>query len=143
MEGNVSNNKKVVIVYWKNREHEPSEVFSSLKNFCLRYKEYNYNTLSNYFKNAKSAYENEDVRIERKSIIAIPKTNNVIEGRHILPVVRKVPIKEADDTSRDLDYWLNQPVVQRLAAVTFLVCQFLNEGERMDKSRVVKKKMKK
>ena len=58
-------------------------------------------------------------------------------------MVRKVPLKEADDDDCDLEYWLQQPVSKRLEAVTFLISQLLKPGERMDKTFVRKYKMKK
>jgi hypothetical protein len=116
-------------------------VFSSLKNFCLSYAEYNYNTLSNYISKKKIAYENEKIRIERKNIFSKPKESRNIT-RSIVPVVRKVRLKEADDEVRDLAYWLAQPVAARINAVTFLISQSLKKGERMDKTKIVKRKMK-
>jgi hypothetical protein len=64
------------------------------------------------------------------------------KNRQIVPVVRKVVMKNANDDDRDLDYWLAQPPVKRLEAVTFLVLQSLREGERMNKNVVTKRKMK-
>lgn len=93
-------NKRVVVAYWKNHPENPIEVFSSLKNFCLSYQDYNYNTLSNYLSKAKVPYETEKVRVERKNIFLQPKTSN----RKIVSVVRKVSLKEANDYEHDLNY---------------------------------------
>lgn len=136
-----SNNKRVVVVYWKNKKEDPLEVFSSLKNFCLSYKEYNYNTLSNYLSREKKAYDNEHVHIERKNVFLKPKVNNT-QIRQIAAVVRRVPLKEAQDTIRDLEYWLSKPVAERGAAVTYLMSQLLKNGQRLDKTIIVKRKLK-
>lgn len=102
-------------------------------------KQYNYNTINNYLGKAKVAYENQEVHIERKSIIMKPKTELAI--RKIAPVVRKVMLKEANDEQHDLKYWLSKPVKERVAAVTFIISQSLKKGQRMDKTMAVKKKM--
>ena len=65
-----------------------------------------------------------------------------LKERSIVPVVRKVPLKEAKDDERDLEYWLQQPVYKRAEAVTFIVSQSLKPGQRMDKTVVHKRKMK-
>jgi hypothetical protein len=62
--------------------------------------------------------------------------------RKIAPVVRKVLLQHANDESRDLAYWLSKTPQERIAAVTFLVSQSLKEGERMDKTKIVKRKLK-
>ena len=130
--------KRVVLIHWKG--NKDVEVFSNLKNFCLSYPQYNYNTLNNYLSKGKIAYENEAVRVERKYIIAKPKSlalkNN--EYRKVALVTRKVPMKEANDEPRDLQYWLSQPVKKRAEATTFLISQMLKKGQRMDKSIVNK-----
>jgi hypothetical protein len=138
----MENNKRVVLVYWKNREKDPFEVFSSLKNFCLSYKQYNYNTLSNYLSREKTAYDNKDIHIERKKVILKPISDSGPPVRRIAHVVRKVPLKEANDTMRDLDYWLAQPASERIATVTYLMSQFMEKGQRLDKSIIVKRKLK-
>jgi hypothetical protein len=134
--------KRVVVVNWKTRPENPFEVFSSLKNFCLSYSGYNYNTLSNYLSKDKIAYENSQVRIERKDVILKPKTPFVpARGRSIVPVVRKVKLKEASDTSRDLEFWLSKPPLFRLAALTDMIAQSMAKSARMDKTRIVKRKL--
>ena len=133
--------KRVVVVYWKNRPEDPFEVFSSLKNFCLSYPQYNYNTLSNYLSKGKIAYENKEVRVERKSIYLKPKAEKDVK-RTIVPVIRKVSLKDAEDYSHDLEYWLSRPAVERLAAVTTIVRQSLKKGQRMDKTKLERRKLK-
>ena len=39
----------------------------------------------------------------------------------ITPVVHKTPLKSLDEKMNDLNYWLAQPLVKRLEAVTFLM----------------------
>jgi hypothetical protein len=139
MKEGVIRNKRVILVYWKSKPDNLFEVFSNLRNFCLSYKEYSYNTINNYLSKAKIPYENQEVRIERKNIIMKPKTEPII--RKIAPVVRKVMLKEANDEQRDLEYWLSRPVIERAAAVTAIISQSLTKGQRMDKTIVVKRKM--
>ncbi len=134
--------KRVVIVHWKTRPENPFEVFSSLKNFCLSYSGYNYNTLSNYLSKSKIAYDNPQVRIERKDVILKPKRHFVpAKGRNIEPVVRKVRLKEAEDEKHNLEFWLSKPPLFRLAAVTEMIGQSITPFERMDKTRIVKRKL--
>lgn len=129
-------NKRIVLIHWK--EQNQVEVFSNLRNFCISYPQYNYNTLNNYLSKDKIAYENDTIRVERKEIIAKPKSNPAahISARNIAPVVRRVQMKKADDSVRDLQYWLTQPVNKRAEAVTFLISQMLKKGQRMDKTIV-------
>ncbi len=134
-------NKRVVIVFWKNKIENPFQVFSSLKNFCLSYLEYNYNTLSNYLSKRKVAFENDKVRIERKTVIFKSQVENVAPARNIVPEIRKVLLKEADDAANDLDYWLSKPPSKRVAAVTYIISQSLNKGQRMDKQKIIKRKI--
>lgn len=129
--------KRVIVVYWKNHPENPIEVFSSLKNFCLSYIEYNYNTLSNYLSKAKVPYETDKVRVERKNIFLKPKT----QVRKIVPVLRKVALKEANDYSQDLNYWMTKTPAERLSAVTFLIRQSIKKDQKMDKSKIIKRKL--
>jgi hypothetical protein len=141
MQSSKSVNKRVIVVHWKDRRENPFEVFSSLKNFCLSYKEYNYNTLSNYLSKGKTFYENKVVRIERKNIFTKPKTNPG-EERKIIPVVRRVSLREADDYINDLKYWLTKEPSERLSAVTLLSGQSLGKEQKLDKSKLVRRKLK-
>lgn len=138
-------NKRVVTIHWKNRKGISFEVFSNLKNLCLSYPEYNYNTLNNYLSKAKTAYENDDVRIERKGIFTQPKKIQIgtpIVAQRIVPIVHKIAMKDVHEKNNDLEYWLTQPAVKRLAAITFIVSQSLQDGQRMNKKIVNKQKMK-
>ena len=62
---------------------------------------------------------------------------------NIAPVLNKAQIKSFDEKMNDLNYWLAQPLVKRLQAVTFLISQTVDlKTTRMDKSHVVRRKMK-
>ena len=60
----------------------------------------------------------------------------------IVPVVNKRPLKTIQEKKEDLEYWLQQPAADRIAAVTFIISQSLQVGQQMDKSFLVKRKMK-
>ncbi|MBV7531861.1 hypothetical protein [Chitinophaga sp. sic0106] len=144
MSVSLESKKRIVLVYWKNRPEQPFEVFSNLKNFCLSYPAYNYNTLNNYLSKEKIPFDNKEVRVERHYVITQPKIaapSTKVE-RSIVPVVRKVLMKEADDAAHDLEYWLNQPPAQRLAAVTFIINQSLRKNSRIDKTAIQKRPLK-
>ena len=128
----------MVVSFWKNQPENLIEIFSNLKNFCLSYQDYNFNTPSNYLSKAKVPYETEKVRVERKNIFFQPK----IQVRTIVPIVRKVALREANDYEQDLNYWLSKTPVERLSAVTFLARQSISKGQRMDKTKIIKRKMK-
>src|ERR1700743_1729575 len=122
MDYNAPKEKRIVLIYWKMEK--TVEVFSNLKNFCLSYPRYNYNTLNNYLSKEKIAFENEDVRVERKSIISKPKPIAPTgTARSIAAVSRKGFMRDADDDKRDLEYCLSQPVQKRAKATTFLISQ--------------------
>jgi hypothetical protein len=60
----------------------------------------------------------------------------------ITPVVHKIPLKSLDEKMNDLNYWLAQPLVKRLEAVTFLISQTVDlKTTRMDKTYVVRRKL--
>lgn len=59
--------------------------------------------------------------------------------RQIAPVLRKVMMKDAKDEEREIEYWLSRSVKERAAAVTFIISQSLKNGERMDKTKLVKR----
>jgi hypothetical protein len=62
---------------------------------------------------------------------------------NIAPVLHKAPLKSFDEKMYDLDYWLAQPLIKRLEAVTFLISQTVDlKTTRMDKSHVVRRKLK-
>lgn len=133
--------KRVIVVFWKNDTENPFEVFSNLKNFCLSYPQFNYNTISNYLSKAKVAYENQEIRIERKNIILKPKPAPEPRIRKIAPVLRRVMLKDANDEQHDLIYWLGRPVKERAAAVTHIISQSLKKGQRINKTKLVKKRI--
>ncbi len=62
---------------------------------------------------------------------------------NIKPVLHKVPLNSFDEKMNDLNYWLAQPLVKRLEAVTFLISQTVDlKTTRMDKTHVVRRKLK-
>ena len=62
---------------------------------------------------------------------------------NITPVLHKEPLKSLDEKMNDLNYWLAQPLVKRLEAVTFLISQTVDlKTTRMDKTHVVRRKLK-
>src|SRR5664279_1823095 len=114
--------KRVIVVQWKKKHENPFEVFSSLKNFCLSYREYNYNTISNYLSKGKIAYDNPEIRIERKNVILKPKTDTAFaRPRSIVPSIRKIKLKEANDSNYDLQFWLSKTPLKRVSAVTEII----------------------
>jgi hypothetical protein len=134
--------RRVVLVYWKNKLNESFEVYSNLKNFCISNKQFNYNTLNNYLSKRKIAYENNEVRIERKSIITeIKAEHDQMSSFKLIPVVRKRTLKSFDEEDEDLQYWLSKTPQERIAAVTFIIGQSLKPGERMNKAIIHKRKL--
>ncbi len=62
---------------------------------------------------------------------------------NIAPVVNKIPLTSLDEKMSDLNYWLAQPIVKRLEAVTCLIAQTVDlKTTRMDKTHVVRRKLK-
>ena len=60
----------------------------------------------------------------------------------ITPVVHKTPLNSFDEKMNDLSYWLSQPVIKRLEAVTFLISQTVDlKTTKMDKTHVVRRKL--
>lgn len=131
------NPRRVVIIHWKNKIELQVEVFSNLKIMCIHYPEFNYNTLNNYLSKRKSPFENEKVKIERKEVNSVQK-----RGRKMAMVATRVKQENHNEELADLTYWLSRPAKERLEAVTALRAQFMNPGERMDKSHISKRKMK-
>ncbi|MEO5998019.1 MAG: hypothetical protein ABIN89_14835 [Chitinophagaceae bacterium] len=136
--------RRVVVIQWKQARNHPFQVFSNLKNFCASYPAYNYNTLNNYLSKDKIAFENDQVRIERKSIItkAIAAANGQQPSR-IIPVVTKALLKNLNQDKEDLTYWLSRTVKERAAAVTSIVSQSLKPGQRLDKTYLIKRSLQK
>lgn len=129
--------KRVVIINWKARKGNPFEVFSNLKILCESYPTYNYNTLNNYLSKNKIPYENDEVRIERKSVHTKP-----VPKREIVMVAKTVKMREHDEEAQNLEYWLSRPIAERLAAVTRLSAQLKSSpDERMDKTIFKKRRM--
>lgn len=60
----------------------------------------------------------------------------------IEPIAKKFHYKDQNQDLNDLNYWLSQPVIKRAEAVTFLIHQSLEQGARLDKTKVVKRNLK-
>jgi hypothetical protein len=61
----------------------------------------------------------------------------------IAPVLHKAPLNSLNEKMNDLNYWLAQPLVKRLEAVTFLISQTVDlTTTRVDKTHVVRRKLK-
>jgi hypothetical protein len=62
---------------------------------------------------------------------------------NIIPVLHKAPLKSFDEKMNDLNYWLAQPIIKRLEAVTFLISQTVDlTNTRLDKTHIVRRKLK-
>lgn len=62
---------------------------------------------------------------------------------NIKPVLHKAPLKSFDEKMNDLNYWLAQPIIKRLEAVTFLISQTVDlTNTRLDKTYIVRRKLK-
>lgn len=132
--------RRIILVYWKNRQDNEFEVFSNLKLFCASYPQYSYNTLSNYLSKEKKPFENELLRVERKPILT--KALSHSPQFRMMPVVRRRKLSDIDEGVEDLMYWRSKPPKDRIAAVTFIISQSIKPGVRLDKSAVVRRKMK-
>lgn len=136
--------RRVVVIQWKEDRNHPLEVFSNLKNFCISYPSFNYNTLNNYLSKSEIAFENDQVRIERKNIISKSITTSPIgEPSRLIPVVKKVFLKDINQDEEDLLYWLSKTVKERAAAVTSIIGQSLQPGQRLDKSHLLRRSLSK
>jgi hypothetical protein len=63
-------------------------------------------------------------------------------ARQMKMVVNKILMKDHDQASQDLQYWLSKTPQERLAAVTFLINQNIEKGQRMDKTKFSQKRLK-
>ena len=135
-----STSTRVVVAIWKKRSDSPVEVYSSLKNFCLAHPDFNYNTLSNYLSKSKIAFENSEVRVERKRVNE-PYQQQLVAGRKIAMVSNRARLHEHDEEKQNLEYWLIHTPSERLAAVTRLVSATLPPGTRLDKTHIIKRKL--
>ena len=61
--------------------------------------------------------------------------------RDIQLVATSRPMKEIPE-DEDFNYWLSQPAVERLRAVTLLVSQSVKPEQRLNKSIVLTRKLK-
>jgi hypothetical protein len=61
---------------------------------------------------------------------------------NIAPILQKAPLNSLDEKMNDLNYWLAQPPIKRLEAVTFLISQTVDlKTTRMDKTHVVRRRL--
>ena len=60
--------------------------------------------------------------------------------RQIKLVATTRPLKSIPE-DEDFAFWLSKPVIERLRAITLIVSQSLEPGQRMDKSKVNTKKI--
>lgn len=100
---------RVVILNWKSRIDNSLEIFSTLKLLCESYPKYSYNTMNNYLSKKKLVYEDDEVRIERKVV-----NTTSIPARKIELVGKKVERRGYDEEAQNRQYWLSQPVSERL-----------------------------
>jgi len=128
--------KRVVVLNWKKRKNNTIEIFSNLKLVCASYPAYSYNTLNNYLSKNKVAYEDDEVKIERK-----PVHTTAIAVRKIQMVAKRVNRTEHDEEIQNRSFWLSRTPGERLNAVTMLRSQVLAKGQRMKKEFGMKRKM--
>lgn len=128
--------KRVVVLQRKDARENKIEVFSNLKILCAAYPEHSYNTLNNYLSKAKTAYENDRVRIERLTVRSEPGLK-----RQMAMVATRVRMREHDEEAKDIAYWLSRPAAERFEAVTRLSGMLKKrKNERMDKTHVRQRK---
>lgn len=133
----------MVVVQWKKRTNRLIEVFSNLLLFTKSYPKYNYNTLNNYLSKAKTVYENEEVRIERKQVLTQPIPTPAAQTSFRMErVIRKTTVHGYDEKTEDLSYWLSRPATERLAAVTFISMGAAGWKRKMDRTVIQISKMK-
>ena len=132
---------RVVTAYWKKRGVEQLEVFSNLKLFCDIHPQFSYNTLNNYLSKSKVAFENDEVRVERKPVINKPQPAPERQLYKIVPVATRQKMGAISATD-DLQYWLTKTPGERIAAATFIVQQSLRKGQHMDRTAFSKRKLK-
>jgi hypothetical protein len=136
----MENQRRVITVIWKKNSLPIStEVYSNLKIFCQSYPSYNYHTLNNYLSKAKQPFENDEVRIERSTIKNRPTPSSL---HKIAPIVKRMKIHEANDYERDLDYWLSKTIKERAIAMQFIISQSISDNQRLDKTHVIRKRIK-
>ena len=64
------------------------------------------------------------------------------EKRSIFPVVRKVLLLNENEGEYNLAYWQTKTPKERLMAVTEIISHTLNKSKKIDKSKIVKRKLK-
>jgi hypothetical protein len=57
-------------------------------------------------------------------------------------ILHKETLNSFDEKMNDLSYWLTQPVIKRLEAVTFLISQTVDlNTTKIDKTHVISRKL--
>ena len=129
------NARRVVLVQWKKKEENAFEVFSNLLLFCQSYPQYSYHTLNNYISKARTIYENDMVRIERKELLTRPLPRPPEKSAFQMErVVRRASVHGYNEKAEDLAYWLSKPAAERLAAVTFISQGASGWKKKMDRT---------
>jgi hypothetical protein len=62
--------------------------------------------------------------------------------RKIAPVVKRGKLKEMENDDNDLEYWLSKTPKERVQAITLLVLNSIPSGTKMDRTHIVRRKMK-
>ncbi len=60
---------------------------------------------------------------------------------NIVPIVRKAKLKDIDESLEDITYWLARSPQERIAAVTKIIRLSVDQGKKMDKTHVVRRKL--
>jgi hypothetical protein len=135
--------RRVLLVHWKDRVDNAFEIFSNLMLFCESYPQYKYNTLNNYLSKAKVAFENEVVKVERKSVLNRPIPREMpTESSRMARVVRISTLDGIDEKLEDLDYWLSKMPAERIAAVTHISLGASGVETKLDRRYFKIRKMK-
>jgi hypothetical protein len=81
------------------------------------------------------------MKFETKNLyICIKKTDAM--QRRMAMVAKQISLKDQNQESADLDYWLSKTPQERLQAVTTLIRQNMSNEQKMDKTVASKRLMK-
>jgi hypothetical protein len=72
MNNSNGNERRVLLVKWK-RGRQGTEMFSSLKEFCRTHPGFDYNMLADKLEVGHKMFENDELRIERRTVKSVPK----------------------------------------------------------------------
>ena len=132
--------RRVILVHWKKNIHSSFEVFSNLRLFCQTHTAYNYNTINNYLSKGKTAFENDEIRLERKKII---DKSSLVSGKQVPSLkmeksIKKFSMLHEHSLNESDEYWKMKTPEERLGALYFIVSQSIKPGQRMDKTVIRK-----